>query len=221
MPGRARRHGSRGPETREQEVRTRPEPEQGDREHAVVPDELIPAEMVPADTEPAADERDDETVATRRRWPWVVGAAVLASAALAGGYLALAGGTEDPVATAEAPAEAQPAPVLPPGEPGTIRYVLEGPGAAAHVFYTSAAGSEQVTRLEMPWTVDVPFGEAPPEIYTLSASRGLDGTSGPLSCRILDAATGDVLAESSSDGDFASVQCRTEPAPAAPPAPAP
>ncbi|MEQ3551697.1 hypothetical protein WIS52_14585 [Pseudonocardia nematodicida] len=146
------------------------------------------------DTAPDADSDDDRSSGVGDRWPWVLGGSLLAAGALVGGYLVTGG-----------------API--PGEAGTVRYELEGPGAAGHVFHTGTSGPEQMTRVELPWSADIAFGRTPPDVFTLSGSRGLDGTSGTLTCRITDAASGRVLVESTSDGEFASVQCRGFPAP--------
>ena len=138
----------------------------------------------------------------RRRWPLILGGFVLAFIVMIGGCVAVIGGGAAVVASGVAGA----------GGPATIRYELEGDGTAMAVTWSTPSGVSQESSTTLPWSQEVAWDDTFAAAYTVSGGRDGMGDAGPITCRIVDAASGDVLAENTSNGEFANVSCDYAPA---------
>lgn len=110
-----------------------------------------------------------------------------------------AGGAAAPTAAAE---EA-------PAGDDTVVYEVTGTGKAASVFYTTKGGaSEQATDAKLPYRKEIvwPDGVGAFDYLTVNASNGANG--GKITCRIL--VNDEVVGESSSTGQYASVSCNNQ-----------
>lgn len=131
----------------------------------------------------------------RRRWPLILGGFILAFVVMIGGCMAVVGGTAASIASSAG------------GGPANISYEIEGDGTAMAVTWSTPSGVSQESSTSLPWSTEVAWQDTFAAAFTVSAGRDGMGDSGPITCRITNTDTGDVLAENTSNGEFANVSC--------------
>ena len=151
----------------------------------------------------------------KRKWPWIVGGIVLLfviiGVANGGGSATPTNATTTPTAAASAaaaptiPAVEQPPPAAEPAG-SVVVYEVTGSGTAGNVTYMKEGFSqEQQTSAKLPWRKELQFEEKVGGFAPLSLVAQNGANSGDITCRIT--VDGEVVGESTSNGQYAVVTC--------------
>lgn len=129
----------------------------------------------------------------RKVWPWVVGGVLVLMVLGFASCAAMIGAAGQAIEDAEAPV--------------TYRYQVTGDGKAT-VTYQTDSGMSQAGDVSLPFERDETFTG----VLDLPNVTGTVGTGGgSITCRVLDPASGKVLAENTASGQFASCSASPQP----------